>query len=407
MRTSERALALLRGEGARLVLAGLVCLLFVMLTFNRGVYVTLYAAALLGLALLYVNRKAFRPADWALPALPLLFFFYVAITPGAWFKDMPTGETMFLSYAAGLGVAAFCGGRVGYAAGSLFAGLTTSLILFVLRGFPQDMVWNGRLALFFDHPAVLSFIAGAVFLYFMDRMGGRPGSRKWPDVAACAVCLGIVVFCSSRGTYLALLTGSGFLTLFVFRRYAARIFLALAVSMGILFMALPQQHKERLFSAVEHPLQDATFVSRQPIWDAAVAGFEASPWWGNGLRAFHSFHGRFITANAESLAAKYPVVEKNIANPHNSYVGLLFGYGIIGAALFVLILLPAVGMSFASRRYLFPAIVLFYMTYGLFDYPLHRKDGILLLFFPLGVVYGRRLASALQRKVPAEQETAR
>lgn len=407
MRTSERALAPLRGEGAHLALAGLVCLLFVMLTFNRGVYVTLYAAALLGLALLYAKRKAFRPADWTLPALPLLFFFYVAITPGAWFKDMPTGETMFLSYAAGLSVAAFCGGRAAYAAGSLFAGLTASLLLFVVRGFPQDMVWNGRLALFFDHPAVLSFIAGAVFLYFMDRMGRKPDSRKWPAAAACAVCLGIVVFCSSRGTYLALLAASGFLTLFVFRRYAARIFLALALSMGVLFVALPQQHQQRLFSAVEHPLQDATFISRQPIWDAAMAGFEASPWWGNGLRSFHAFHGRFIADNADQLAAKYPVVEKNIANPHNSYVGLLFGYGVIGAALFVVILLPAVGMSLASRRYLFPAIVLFYMTYGLFDYPLHRKDGILLLFFPLGMVYGRRLASALQREAPAEPQRAR
>ena len=99
-------------------------------------------------------------------------------------------------------------------------------------------------------------------------------------------------------------------------------------------------------------------------------------------------------------------MESEIASPHNVYLGFAFGYGSVGVLLLFAALLPAVASSFAARRYLFPAIVLFYAGYGLFDYPLHRKDGILMLFFPLGLVYGRRLAAALQGQPPAERQQA-
>ena len=144
------------------------------------------------------------------------------------------------------------------------------------------------------------------------------------------------------------------------------------------------------------------FVSRQPIWDAAVAGLSESPLLGNGFRMFRKFHEQFITEHAGELAEKYPIVESEIASPHNVYLGLAFGYGIIGVVLLLAALIPAMVASFAARQYLFPAIVLFYAGYGLFDYPLHRKDGILMLFFPLGLVYGRRLAAALQGQPPAD-----
>lgn len=386
---------------------GLISLLFLMLTFNRGVYLTLYAAAFWGIYLLYAYGKKI---DWTFAlktaSLPLLFCFYVALTPGAFFKDMPLGEIMFLSYVLGFSSAIFCGPHFTCVAGSLLAGLVAGLVVFLLRGFPSDMLWHGRLALFFDHPAVLAFIAGFVFLYCVEN-SARYGLRgKFLALAGAAVCLGIVAFCASRGTYLALLVSGGFLTFFVFRRYALPVFGFFLVGTAVLFAALPDQSQERLLAAVEHPFQDPTFVSRQPIWDAARAGFEASPWWGNGLRSFRGYHERFITENAPSLRAKYPLIEKKIANPHNSFIGFLFAYGVIGAILFILSIAPALWLSFSAKDYFFSALFLFYLAYGLFDYPLNRKDGILLLFFPLGVIYGRYIIETLQRRPPAQPENS-
>lgn len=405
-RHAEKAAAFfLLGEGRAKLLMGLISLLFLMLTFNCGVYRTLYAAAFWGIFLLYAHR---REIDWALApktvVLPLLFCFYVAVTPGAFFKDLPLAETMFLSYVLGFSGAIFCGRRFACVAGSLLAGLLAGVFIFIVRGFPADMLWNGRLALFFDHPAVLAFIAGFVFLYFVESSVGYGFRERCLAVVGCGVCLGIVAFCASRGTYLALLVSGGFLTFLVFRRYVLPLLGAVIMGGALLFAVLPTQSQERLRAGVEHPFQDPTFVSRQPIWDAAISGFEASPWWGNGLRSFRDYHERFITENAQSLKAKYPVIEKKIANPHNGYIGFLFAYGVIGVVLFVLSLAPALWMTFSAKKYFFPTLVLFYMAYGLFDYPYNRKDGILLLFFPLGFVYGRHLVQTLQRRPPAQPQ---
>ncbi|HJH16065.1 MAG TPA: hypothetical protein K8U76_12450, partial [Bilophila wadsworthia] len=121
-------------------------------------------------------------------------------------------------------------------------------------------------------------------------------------------------------------------------------------------------------------------------------------------RSFESYHEHFITEYAKELNAKYPVVETSIASPHNMYLGIAFGYGSIGIILLLAILLPAIRWAIIDKVYLFPAVLFFYAGYGLFDYPLHRKDGILLLFFPLGFMYGKRLLVALQRQLPAQHD---
>ena len=173
---------------------------------------------------------------------------------------------------------------------------------------------------------------------------------------------------------------------------------------GILLSLLSAHERERALSAIQNPFEDATFISRQPIWDAAIAGFKESPLIGNGIRSFESYHEHFITEYAKELNAKYPVVETSIASPHNMYLGIAFGYGSIGIILLLAILLPAIRWAIIDKVYLFPAVLFFYAGYGLFDYPLHRKDGILLLFFPLGFMYGKRLLVALQRQLPAQHD---
>ena len=146
-------------ERGSTLLVGLISLLFLVLMLNRGVYLTLYAASFWGIFLLYAHR---REIDWMFAlktaCLPLLFCLYVAVTPGAFFKDMPLGETMFLSYVLGFSGAFFCGRRFTYAVGSLLVGLVAAVLLFLVRGFPPEMLWNGRLALFLIIPPYLPLL---------------------------------------------------------------------------------------------------------------------------------------------------------------------------------------------------------------------------------------------------------
>ena len=141
-----------------------VYMLFFMLFFNRGIFISLYLATLLGFMLLYPILKK----DYAIFVhylwIPFLFFAYIALTPGMLFKDISLSGTMFFSFIVGVSFAIFLKDKLWHiGCGMLFA-LIASLIIFVVRGFPKDMLWNGRMRLFFDHPSVLSFITGLLFL---------------------------------------------------------------------------------------------------------------------------------------------------------------------------------------------------------------------------------------------------
>ena len=155
-----------------------VYMLFFMLFFNRGIFISLYLATLLGFMLLYPILKK----DYAIFVhylwIPFLFFAYIALTPGMLFKDISLSGTMFFSFIVGVSFAIFLKDKLWHiGCGMLFA-LIASLIIFVVRGFPKDMLWNGRMRLFFDHPSVLSFITGLLFLFFVNKWNTQNPERK-------------------------------------------------------------------------------------------------------------------------------------------------------------------------------------------------------------------------------------
>lgn len=220
------------------------------------------------------------------------------------------------------------------------------------------MLWNGRMRLFFDHPSVLSFITGLLFCSLLIngilRIQEEKNRYDWKFYFlfdCCALC------CSgdfSRGCSWKYFFGNRHLPPLL-----GPIFLVAIVCGGILLSLLSAHERERALSAIQNPFEDATFISRQPIWDAAIAGFKESPLIGNGFRTFESYHERFITEYAKELNAKYPVVETSIASPHNMYLGIAFGYGSIGIILLLAILLPAIRWAIIDKVYLFPAVLFF------------------------------------------------
>lgn len=370
---------------------GIVCLLFFVLYLNRWTYMTLYVAGALACIKLFVQYKDKIRARRAFFLVPLPFIAYVTLTPGNFFTDMPLGEVMILAYLTGIASYICIDNIKEYISFSLLLSLVLSLLVFTVSGFPEEMFWNGRLALFFDHPSVLSFISGILFLLLIPMYFSEKGIKKYIAAAGCCVCIAVIGACGSRGTWLALGISSIFLCIFLYRKYLKLIAILGVIGIGLFLLYTPQVERDRLFSAVQSPFTDSTFISRQPIWDAALSGFEESPLLGNGLRSFRTYHGQFITSNTEELK-KYPIVESDIASPHSIYMGLPYAYGVIGIALLLILLVPPLVWDLRQKNFLFSALILFYCVYGLFDYPLHRKDGLIILFYLIGLTYAKRLS---------------
>lgn len=386
-----------------------LCITFFLLSINHGFYIGLYISGCISLFLLvnfFYKENIIINNYLYIAILPLLFCFFVTVTPGNFFKDMPVGEGIFLSYMSGFAASIFCKEKIWNFPFAFLLGIFLSLLAYIILGFPSNMRYDGRLTLLFFHPSVLANVCSLFIINFYSQYIYTDTNRKIISIIGCSAYLLIVFLCYSRATYLALLVSLGFLTLLIFRKYIFYIFITSTICIVILFSLLSSHQQGRIISAIQNPAGDATFISRQPIWDAAISGFEQSPWIGNGLRSFRVYHSYFIKKNNKDLLEKYPVVENNIANPHNLYLGILFAYGIIGGLLFILSLAPALYISLSSKHYLFPSIVIFYLIYGLFEYQLHRKDGIFLLFFPLGIVYGRYFIEKLQRRPPAQPQNS-
>ena len=197
--------------------------------------------------------------------------------------------------------------------------------------------------------------------------------------------------------------------LMLLRKHILRMTGILAIVVLVLPFALPQPQVERIQSAVFAPFSDRTFQTRLPIWEITAAGIQDAPWLGHAITTFKSYHGTYLAQHKEELEQKYPEVEPVVFHPHNLALGLLFMYGIIGTGLFIWSFTPALTRAVREKDLFFLSILLFYGVYGVLEFTLDREDGILLLFFPLGLVYGRAILEA-QGKPPAhhkQRETCR
>lgn len=120
-------------------------------------------------------------------------------------------------------------------------------------------------------------------------------------------------------------------------------------------------------------------------------GFQQAPFFGLGIRHFKGYHQSYINTHQVDMEDRYPKIERDIANPHSVYVGLLFAYGLVGTLLLCATLIQATRGVLRSGELFLLCLILFYFGSGIVDYPLHRKDGTFLLFFPLGLFFGKQL----------------
>lgn len=381
--------------------------LLLALSVNAGVYNLLLLTSMLTC----VSIPLRRVPGALLVALPaLLFILYVTLTPGRLFADMPVGVVMLTAFLTGAGFVLSSPTASGLPCLRLgmfvlLLSLAAQTLWFCLSG-SQDMLWNYRLSLVFDHPNVLGYVAAWAMFFgaiSLPDMWLRSSAWRYIWLAAFAVAVIMVAFAGSRGVYIGVILGFIPVLLSVYFRWCVRILLAGLVGGALVFAVLPDRHQERLLSAVHNPLEDVALQGRLPIWKAALEGFNAAPLFGNGLRTFGSYHEGYVEKNWEMLAATSPYLESRVANPHNLYLGLLYAYGSVG----VLLLLVFVGNTVfvAVRRrtpedLFFLASFLFLCGAGVVDYSLHRKDGIMILMIPAGMVYARSLYDQFGTRPP-------
>lgn len=366
-------------------------LLFIALGFNQMVFPCLYTTTLLSLALLARTwQRMGKPKLSIHPFLPIPVLLYTAITPGDFFKDLPLADTMTCAYVTGLGAAVFVPEYIRRFMVCLLLTLSACFLYYCVAGFPEAMTFSGKPRLFFPHPNLMDLMILWCILYLLLHLHTLSVPYRAAVCFASLPALTAAAMSGGRSAYVGFTLAILFLTFTLWRKRALTALTGLAVLAISTYAVLPLHEQARLLSIVENPFTDKTFVSRLPIWEATWAGIRNRPLSGNSFRGFRDHHERYVQNHKADLEKRYPCVETSMGNPHSMYLGLPYIYGTAGMLLLILAFAPAVRLSIREHDFFLPAVLIFFIGYGLTDFP-HNKDGAMTLLFPLGLVYGRQL----------------
>lgn len=373
----------------------LVCLLFITVGINHMVYPTLYATAAVGLILMLLSCKNAGFHKLSLePLIPVALVLYIALTPGQWFKDLPIAGMMLASYVVGLAATCLLKKKLHWFYLCLSLTLSFIFLYCLVVGHSPQTIKTGKLHLLFQHNNVMALVtAWCVGYLFFNR---KKFVGYWHILLWVTIILNVCIFALSggRSAYVGCICATLAMGVIQYRQHLKKIVLLLLAFLICTYIALPNVQKDRIHSIIQNPIQDSTFQSRLPIWEVAIDGIKNSPIWGNAMRGFYEYDKQYKEKNLAEMKTRYPIIETSAGHPHNIYLGILFMSGIIGALLWLLAYVPAISMAIKKNDCFFLFFLCFFLAYGLFDFSLHRKDGAVTLFFPLGVVYGHFLLNA-------------
>lgn len=387
----------------------LICLLFISVGVNQMVYPLLYAAASVSFILLLLSVKNIDFHKKFLESLiPVFLLIYIGFTPGYWFKDLPVASMMLASYVIGLAAACLLRKKIHWLYLCLSLTLSFTFLYCLVMNYPSQTMKSGKLHLFFYHNSVMALVTAwcVGYLYF----NRKKFIGYWHYILWTTISLNLCIFAMSggRSAYLGCICSTLTIGIIQYRKHLKKIFILLFTFFLCTYIALPDVQKDRIRSVIQNPIQDNTFQSRLPIWEVAIDGIINSPLWGNSLRNFYNYDKQYKEKNLEEMKTRYSIIENSAIHPHNIYLGILFMSGIAGGILWLLTYVPAITMAIKQNDVFFLFFLFFFLTYGLFDFSLHRKDGAITLFFPLGVVYGHSLLNSIRclqnaEKLPAAQ----
>lgn len=219
-------------------------------------------------------------------------------------------------------------------------------------------------------------------------------------VLACAAGVAIS---GSRGGYLSL--SFGFLVFFLLSLYGwyhvrRQQFAVIATSAGIagaavftgLMWLMFQSNTLKLRVMAINDPENARFL----LWDSAIEQFFSSPWIGTGAFSFF-YYGRLF---------RNPAVQLDPIHVHNDYLQLLGDYGLIGAVLFLVLLVVHLTGGFRGLGALLRrlsqmqegqgdgvalvigslSIVAAYLVHSVVDFNMHLPVNALLIGFAFGIL---------------------
>ncbi|WP_087873007.1 O-antigen ligase family protein [Arthrobacter globiformis] len=180
-----------------------------------------------------------------------------------------------------------------------------------------------------QHPNVFGIIATIGIV--LELKNASKGRAFWLLVMGSGL-----VLAQSSTAYIATLLG----VLMISTRFTRRLRLlaALTAAAGaILAIALPEESR-KLSALLTEDALTKMLNGRVEIWDAALAGFRQSPWFGYGPSLLDEQYRQLYLPNFDAAA-----------QAHNQWYQSLGGAGIVGAAALIILLLTLASYAFKAR----------------------------------------------------------
>lgn len=376
-----------------IILFFLLCLLFITLGLNHMVYPTLYASGIFGLILLILLFRQYDNFSIHLltPLIPFGLFLYTAFTPGYWFKDLPIATMMSAAYITGLAAQCLLKEKIRFFYFCLSLTLSICFVYNTTFGLPNLNTNSDKLKLLFYHSSVMALVVIWCMFYLFFNI--KTFSKRLRPIVWSSLFLNLIIFMLSgaRSAYIGCIAAVLFIGIYTYRKYIHYIIFFIVLISITTYIVLPEKEKNRICSLIQNPICDPTFQSRLPIWEVAVNGITISPIFGNSIRGFYEYDKNYKKIHLNEMKTRYSIIETSAVHPHNIYLGILFMSGFAGALFWLIAYIPAVRAALQQQDMFFICFLTFYLFYGLSCFSLHRKDGAITLFFPLGIVYGRHL----------------
>jgi tetratricopeptide (TPR) repeat protein/O-antigen ligase len=250
-------------------------------------------------------------------------------------------------------------------------------------------------------------IAAYLNLLLFAGLGLWLNARHWPEKVLQGIYIlssaSLLFLTSSRGGWVGTVCGTGALIALILldRGIDLRRTIThwirdgrfwLGVGLGLAILAATAWYF--LVGVANHPTHGAALSSRDGYWPIGWQAFLSSPWIGNGINTYVSFHMQWFSYPPGGI----------YLHSHNQYIDVLYGSGLLGAAVFLGLMIALGHSLFGIWRATSPgqrslligtlAGLAAYLTHGVFDGLYRMPFASLTLAALLGVVLGTRGAES-------------
>jgi tetratricopeptide (TPR) repeat protein/O-antigen ligase len=245
-------------------------------------------------------------------------------------------------------------------------------------------------------------IAAYLNLLLFAGLGLWLNAHRWPERVLLGIYIlssaSLLFLTSSRGGWVGTVCGAGALlalTLLdrginlrqVITRWVRDGRFWLGVGAGLAILAATAWYF--LVGVANHPTHGAAMTSRDGYWPIGWQAFLSSPWIGNGINTYVSFHMQWFSYPPGGI----------YLHSHNQYIDVLYGSGLLGAAAFLGLMITLgrrlletwQGTSPGERAILIGTLtgLAAYLTHGIFDGLYRMPFASLTLTALLGAVLAR------------------